>query len=187
MSDKDITINNVPTSIKKNWAWLFGLGILFIVLGCIGLGMSISITLVSMFFLGILLILGGLSQLFDSLKSKQWKYSTWHAFIALLYTAAGCLVIYDPFLASTVITALIAVILIFIGFIRLTISLDLQGIKGWSWFVLSGLAAILLGVVILVQWPLSGLWVIGLFIAIELIISGWTYVFIALALRQQHV
>ena len=43
---------------------------------------------------------------------------------------------------------------------------------GWYWPLLSGLASILLGGMIVAQWPASGLWVIGLFLAIELIVNG---------------
>ena len=56
--------------------------------------------------------------------------------------------------------------------------------KGWAWILIAGLTAIVLGVLILMQWPYSGLWVLGLFIAIELIVNGWTYIFIALAMRR---
>ena len=55
---------------------------------------------------------------------------------------------------------------------------------GWFWLVLAGFTAIVLGVLILLQWPYSGLWVIGLFIAIELIVNGWAYIFIAIAARK---
>lgn len=34
------------------------------------------------------------------------------------------------------------------------------------------------------EWPVSGFWVIGLFVAIELILNGWSYVFVALAARK---
>jgi uncharacterized membrane protein HdeD (DUF308 family) len=55
---------------------------------------------------------------------------------------------------------------------------------GWYWPLLSGIVSILLGGLIVAQWPASGLWVIGLFVAIELIFNGWSYIFIALAARK---
>jgi len=54
---------------------------------------------------------------------------------------------------------------------------------GWWWLVLAGAVSAALGVMILMQWPQSGLWIIGLFIAIELIFNGWSYIFVALAAR----
>jgi len=102
-----------------------------------------------------------------------------------LYLAGGCVVFYDPFLASTLITGLLAAVLIVIGITRIIMAIALKSSKGWGWLLLAGLTAIILGVLILIQWPISGLWVIGMFIAIEMIVNGWTYIFIALSLRNK--
>jgi len=41
----------------------------------------------------------------------------------------------------------------------------------------------MLGVLVLAQWPVSGLWVIGLFIGIELIFYGVAWIAVALHFR----
>lgn len=173
----------VVGELKRNWGWILGLGILFLFLGCIGLGMVVGLTLVSMFFFGALLIISGITHVIDVFKHKEWKGIIWQALIAVLYIAAGCLVFYDPFLALTLITGILAAVLIVIGVTRIIMAVALKDSKGWGWLMLAGITAIILGVLILAQWPISGLWVIGLFIAIEMIVNGWTYIFIALSLR----
>ncbi|KTC81405.1 HdeD family acid-resistance protein [Legionella brunensis] len=173
-----------PRELKRSWGWLLALGILFVILGGIGLGMVVGLTLASMLFLGILLIIGGFLQIVDVFKSRHWRAVTWHAFIAMLYIIGGCLIIYDPFLASALITALLASVLIIIGLSRFFMAIMLRGSSGWGWLLLAGIVAIALGVMILMHWPLSGLWIIGLFIAVELIVDGWTYIFLAFALRR---
>lgn len=169
--------------LKRNWGWILGLGIFFLILGCIGMSMAIGLTLVSMLFFGALLIVGGISHIVDVFKYKEWKGMIWQALIAVLYIIGGCIVIYDPFLASTLITAILAGVLIVIGITRIIMAVSLKDSKGWAWLFLAGITAIILGVLIMIQWPISGLWVIGLFIAIEMIVNGWTYIFIALSLR----
>lgn len=181
MSNKVLSIER---SMQRDWGWLFVLGLIFIILGCLGLSMEVGLTLVSMIFFGVLLILGGLSQLFDVFKSKEWEAAFWHALVAILYIFGGMLVVYDPFLASTLITAILAGLLIVIGISRLVMAFKLHGKAGWIWLVLAGIVGIILGLLILMQWPLSGLWVIGLFIAIQMIVDGWSYVFVALAIRR---
>jgi uncharacterized membrane protein HdeD (DUF308 family) len=57
------------------------------------------------------------------------------------------------------------------------------GLSGWGWHVVDGLITIVLGVLILTQWPASGLWVIGLFIGIDLIFYGLAWIAIAVGLR----
>lgn len=172
------------SGFKRNWGWVLGLGILFLILGCIGLGMVVGLTLASMFFFGALLIISGLTHIVDVFKHKHWKGMIWQALIAVLYIAGGCVVLYDPFLASTLITAILAGVLIVIGITRIIMALALKDSQGWGWLLLAGITAIILGVLILLQWPISGLWVIGMFIAIEMIVNGWTYIFIAFALRN---
>ena len=184
MPKVDIVAEVSPADLKRNWGWLLGLGILFVILGCIGLGMVVGLTIASVLFLGVLLIVAGVSQIIDVFKSSQWKGVFWHALIAVLYIIGGGIVIYDPILASTFITVLIAWVLIIIGVTRLIMASVLREAAGWGWLVFAGIMAIILGILILMQWPYSGLWVLGLFIAIELIVNGWTYIFIALAIRR---
>ena len=170
--------------LKKNWGWLLALGIVSIILGTIGLGMTFGLTLASVLFFGILLLVGGIVQLVDAFKCQGWKSVLWHVLIALLYVGGGIVIIIDPMLASSVFTLILAGILIAVGVFRIIMAFQLRPVAEWFWPLLSGIVSILLGVMIIAQWPVSGLWVIGLFVAIELIFNGWGYVFIALAARK---
>ncbi len=181
--------NNVMThpdtkNIQRQWGWILGLGILLLILGIIGLGMDILLTIISMYFFAALLMISGLSHFADAFKYKKWKGAIWQIFIAIFYLIAAGIVLYDPLLASTIITALLAWMLIIIGLTRISMSLSLRDTQGWGWILFAGISSLILGILILLHWPMSGLWVIGLFIAIDMIISGWTYIFIAMSLRR---
>jgi uncharacterized membrane protein HdeD (DUF308 family) len=163
---------------------LLALGILLIVLGTLGLWMSFAMTLATVMMFGALLVVGGGFQLVNAFQLKGWKSMLWHVLIALLYVAAGVLIITDPILASMGLTMALASILIAVGVFRIIMALQLRPVKGWFWPLLSGLISILLGSMILAQWPATGFWVIGLFVSIEMIFNGWSSVFIALAARN---
>ena len=173
----------VVDTLQRHWGWLLGLGILLLIMGCIGMGMVVGLTLVSMYFFAALLLVSGVFHFADAFKYKQWKGAVWQILIAILYLIGAVIVMYDPFLASTVITALLAWVLIIIGVTRIAMVFSLKGSTGWGWLLFAGITAIILGILILLQWPVSGLWVIGMFIAIDMIVNGWTYIFIAIALR----
>ena len=170
--------------VQKHWGWLLALGLLYLILGTIGFWMTFGLTLASVLFFGVLLIVGGLSQLIQAFQCKGWKSILWHVLIALLYVAAGIVIIVDPILASMTLTLMLAWILITVGVFRIIIAFQLRPVNGWFWPLLSGIVSILLGGMIIAQWPVSGFWVIGLFVAIELIFNGWAYVFLALAARK---
>ena len=55
---------------------------------------------------------------------------------------------------------------------------------GWGWHALNGFITFVLGVLVLAQWPVSGLWAIGLFIGIDLIFFGLAWVALALDLHK---
>ena len=170
--------------LVHNWGWLLAQGILLVILGTIGLGMTIWLTLASVFIFGLFLLIGGGVQIFQTFKCKGWESILWHALIAVLYVLIGLNIMADPLAASTLFTLLLAGALMGIGVVRLIIAFQLRGHKNWFWPLIGGIAAIFLGVMILARWPVSGLWVIGLFVAIEMIFSGWSAIFIALAAKE---
>ena len=170
--------------LAHNWGWLLAQGILLVVLGTIGLGMTIWLTLASVFFFGVLLVIGGGVQIFQTFKCRGWGSILWHGLIAVLYVLAGISIMADPLAASTLFTLLLAGALVGIGVMRLIMAFQWRGAKNWFWPLIGGIAALVLGFMILARWPVSGLWVIGLFVAIEMIFGGWTYVFIALGARE---
>ncbi|MCB1804230.1 MAG: HdeD family acid-resistance protein [Candidatus Competibacteraceae bacterium] len=176
--------NPLLGGLQRNWGWLLTLGIAFIVLGLIGLGMLFALTVVSVLFFGFLLLIGGGLQLLQAFHRKGWKDLLLHVLIAILYLLAGILAITDPIAASTAFTLLLAGILIAIGITRIIMAVRMRTQGNWLWPLLGGVVSLILGSLIFVQWPVSGLWVIGLFVAIELIVNGWSYIFIALAAKK---
>jgi uncharacterized membrane protein HdeD (DUF308 family) len=171
-------------NLQKNWGWLLALGILSLVLGSFGIFASFGMTMASILAFGLLMIVTGGFQLVQVFFCKGWKSILWHGLIGFLYLCIGVLLIMDPILASMTLTLVIAATLLAIGLLRCVMSFELRPADGWYWSLISGLISIALGVLIFVQWPTSGFWVIGLFVAVELIFSGWSSVFIALAARK---
>ncbi len=169
--------------LEKNWGWLLAFGLLSIVLGTIGLGMTFMLTELAIVFFAALLIVGGVFQLLDALKCNGWQSSAWHVLIALLYVAAGVYMTLHPTLAAVSLTLLLGAMFIAVGLLRAIMAFQLKPAKGWWWPLVSGVISLILGGLILAEWPQSGLFIIGLFIAIELIFNGWSYLFIALAAR----
>jgi len=170
--------------LKKKWGWLLALGVLLIVLGTLGLWMSFSMTLATVMLFGALLMVGGVFQLLNAFQLKGWKSVLWHVLIALLYIAAGIVIFTEPVFASLSLTIALAWILIAVGVLRILMAFQLRQVGGWVWPLVAGLISILLGGMIIAQWPASGFWVIGLFVAIEMIFNGWSSVFVALAARK---
>ena len=163
----------VAGAVTQNRKRLMGFGILSLILGIIGTFMSVAVTMASMMIFGILFIVAGVVFLIDSFSAPEWKGRLWGLLISLLYVAGGIVMVMYPAGSATWFTLFIAAFLIMIGVTRIFMGFRVKDlISSWGWMVFSGILSIILGMMIYAEWPVSGLWVIGLFISVELIMQG---------------
>ena len=170
--------------LKENWGWMLALGIVMVLLGTVGLGMTFWLNVISVMYIGVLLLFGAGVQFVQAFRGEGWRGRLWHILIAVVYLVGGAIALYNPVKVGITLTLLIAWTLIFIGGLRLVVAIQMRGTSGWVWVLLGGIASIVLGIMIMNQWPESGLWVIGLFVAIEMIFAGWSQIMIALAAKN---
>jgi uncharacterized membrane protein HdeD (DUF308 family) len=163
---------------------MLALGILMVLLGMMGLLMVTTLTVASVLLFGALLVIGGIAQAIEAVRATGWKSTALHVIIGLLYIGAGALALYDPVAASLSLTLFIAAMLLVVGALRVVMALQMRPVRGWGLMLAGGIMSLLLGIAIVVQWPLSGLLAIGLFVALELMIAGWSCILIALAARS---
>jgi uncharacterized membrane protein HdeD (DUF308 family) len=160
---------------------LFAIGCLLLLVGTIGVVYSVAFTLVSVFILAGLLIVGGILEGVYVLRQWHGGHLLFHILDALLSLVVGALLLRSPELGALAITLLLAGYFIVIGMLRIVSALVLR-LPSWGWTLASGLINLSLGVIVWGGWPLSGLWVLGLIIGINLMLAGWARVILALAL-----
>lgn len=170
--------------LRQNWVWLLALGILFLLLGVIGLGMTFMMTVASMVLFGMLLLIGGGAQLVEVFMTRGWKGMAWQLLIGVLYVVAGIVAIRNPVDAALALTLILSWIIIGIGLLRIILAIQHRTAQGWAWSLVGGIITLLLGMMILYRWPVSGLWAIGLFVSVELIVNGWSNISLALAAKN---
>lgn len=163
---------------------LIGLGILFVVLGMIGVAGQTLFSFVSINVLGIFLFAGGVLQAAHAMKSKGWKSVGVQMFLAILYIVAAIFTWSFPIPALEAITLWMAAIFFATGVLRLISAFQHRHFNEWIWLVLSSAVSILMGVLIMNSYPASSLWLPGLLIAIELILQGWSLLFLGLAAKS---
>ena len=169
---------------KKHWVLLLVLGILMIVLGMLGFYQPFVYTVATVVFFGALLLVAGGTGIVAAFKLEGWKGRGGAILLALLYLIAGVLLVLHPVLGAMSLTLVVAAFLVVSGVVKIWMGFTHREQKGWGWIVASGLLSAVLGILIYAQFPGSGLWVLGLFLAIELLFDGWGLVIMALAAHQ---
>lgn len=163
---------------------LIGMGVLFIFLGMIGIAGQTLFSFITINVLGAFLVLGGALQFTHALKSTGWKSVTIQVVLAILYIAAGFYSWAFPIPALEAITLWLAAIFFVTGGLRLISAFQHRHFNEWFWLVLSSAISILMGVLVMSGYPESSLWLPGLLIAIELLLQGWSMLFLGLAARS---
>ncbi len=170
--------------VDRNWKWLLAMGIFSIMLGVIALGALTITTLVSIFFLGFLLLGNGIAEGIHAFKTDTAKDVTFHLLTGFLYAAIGLLSIANPAASAASVALLLGAFFVVGGIFRILWAATLR-FTNWGWVVLNGVFTLFLGLVVWANWPVSGLWVIGLFVGIEMALNGWSRVMSALAVRHE--
>jgi uncharacterized membrane protein HdeD (DUF308 family) len=172
-------------SLRSNWLWFFALGVAMVVLGLIAISWAClaTITVAATWLFGFLLLAGGITEVINSFWAGRWSGTLVHLMVGVLYVIVGLMIIEQPEEAALQLTLIIAIFLMFGGVFRIVFALS-ERFAGWPWVLLNGGVTLMLGLLIYKQWPASGLWVIGLFVGIELIFNGGAWLGLAFALRN---
>jgi uncharacterized membrane protein HdeD (DUF308 family) len=180
-----VKADTMATAPGYRWGWLLVLGIVQIIAGAIAIAVPVLASLAAVGVLGALLLVTGILQLVHAIKARAWPRSAWYGLGGLLYTLAGLLVVFYPLSGALALAVIIAIALIADGAVRAAFGLVVRPVRGWGWLVAAGLASTLVGVILLIGWPATALWAIGLLLGINLIFTGATNAALALASRTR--
>lgn len=179
---------NQPSVIKEmlgmGWLWFLALGIGLIILGALAISSAFLVTKAAVFLFGMLVFAAGIVQTVQVFWSRGWGPIIVHAICGIVYLLVGGLLMKDPVKGAIGLTLLLAAMFIAGGIMRIILAILLKKFGGWLWMFVSGIVSVILGIMIWSEWPISGVWIIGLFIGVELIMNGWSWVMIGIATRM---
>ena len=170
-------------AIRGNWGWFLALGIVLVVVGTLAIAMPFAGSVASIVALSALLVVGGIAQLIGAFWTREWSGFFLSLLMGVLYLVTGVVFFRHPADALAAVTLLLACALMIGGLFRIIGSL-MYRFPHWGWVFLGGVISLLLGIYIYALWPLDSFFVIGLFVGIDMIFTGWTWVALALAVKN---
>jgi uncharacterized membrane protein HdeD (DUF308 family) len=174
--------------LRDRWFWfvLLGIGLMVLGFGVLTYTGMVWATLVTALIFGCFMVAGGIVYIVGAFFTRGWGGFFLSLLAGVLYLATGVILIDHPLDAAILYTLLLAVFFFVGGLFRIVGALAGR-FQHWGWMLLNGIVTLVLGVLIWRQWPLSGLYVIGLFLGIDLVISGVNYVALGLTARKLPV
>jgi uncharacterized membrane protein HdeD (DUF308 family) len=170
--------------LRAKSGWIVALGVVYIIAGIIALSSIVMATVVSVFVVGIMMVIAGIAEIVNAFQIKTWgKFLLW-LLLGALYVVAGLLTFENPYLAAAILTLFLGVALIVSGVTRIILAFGMQAAMPWVLVLLSGIITLLLGLIIVAHWPVASLYVLGIFLGVDLVLAGASWVGIGFGLRR---
>jgi uncharacterized membrane protein HdeD (DUF308 family) len=168
--------------IRSSWAWFFAFGTLLMLLGATCIVYSFTATAVTIAVMGWLLLIGAVFALIQAFRVHNWSGFFLYFLGALLRGFTGYVLIRYPDVGASAMTLVLASFFIVGGLFRGIVAAMLK-FPRWGWATLSGVLAFALGIMLLVQWPVTSLWFIGFAIGVDMIFDGAAFTALAMAIH----
>lgn len=169
--------------LRRGFGWLTVLGAVLVLGGIVGLVYTGVATLTSMILFGWLLLTGGLVGLLQAVQSRGSNFFWLGVVVAALNLAAGIVVVRHPEGTAEALTMFAALLFLTGGVFRLVGSVVVRGPQ-FGWTLVQGAFGVLLGLLVLLDWPHSSLYVLGCFFSLALLFDGLGLIAIGTGGRQ---
>jgi uncharacterized membrane protein HdeD (DUF308 family) len=170
-------------SLQRVWFPMLLLGVVSVIAGLFAISFTFAATMASVLLLGILLLVAGVTEVLNGVLVRTGKSFALHLLAAALYLIVGVFVLEDPVQAAAVLTLLLAAAFFVGGLLRIVFAVAVR-FPSWGWVLLNGVVDLVLGMMIFNRWPEASLWVLGLFVGIDLLFHGWSWIILALNVRS---
>jgi uncharacterized membrane protein HdeD (DUF308 family) len=186
-TDIESAIEAARAQIRQNWGWFLAMGIVFVLAGLAAIAFPLLSTIATKIFLGWIFLVGGVLMIVHSFSSSRWQGFLLGLLIGVLYVVAGGWLAFFPFTGIITLTILLAALFLAEGVLEVIMALRVRPHEGWIWLLLSGLVAAVVGIMVAMGLPSSATWAIGLLTGINLLMTGASFIALALAGRRGDV
>ncbi len=158
--------------IKSHRGWFTGLGIVFLVLGCLAIAFPWVATLSLELTIGALLVVAGIAIGVQAFSGPRWKGRAMSLGLAALALISGVLMLFFPLAGVVTLTTLVMLYFLLTGATKLWFAYQSRPAIGWGWILTSGILSLALGLLMLFQLEELLPWVLGLLLGVDFIFGG---------------
>ncbi|MBW8059408.1 MAG: hypothetical protein FVQ78_03560 [Solirubrobacterales bacterium] len=170
----------VREGLARDWKSLMAVGVLAIAIGCVAIVVPALAAVGTAIFIGWILLIAGAFLVAGAFAANSIGTVLLRLLWALLTVVVGLWLIVEPHNGTLTLTLVLGIYFLFMGLTRIAVAFAGRGQAGAGLVGLSGLAGLLIGILVLAKFPSSADWAIGLLVGIDLIIAGWTLTSVAL-------
>jgi len=173
-------------AIKENRTPIMMFGVVLTLIGIVALVYPLTTAIVVKVMIGWVLLIAGLSQIIFAFSTTRWGEFFLELLIGALFAIVGIWLAFFPLTGIFTLTLVLALTFILQGVLEVISALRMRPHEGWGWVLVAGILGVVVGLMILNQFPSSAAWAIGILVGINLIVSGIAYISLAMSARRHE-
>ena len=173
----------VRETVRRHSTLFLIQGILLMIAGAAAIVYPMLSSLALTWFLGWILIVGGLVQGISLVAAGRVPHFWLQLFSAAVSLVTGVLIIRNPGVAVTTLAILLVLFFLVEGIAKVIMALTVRPLPNWGWLLASGLIGIGLAGFLIAN-PLLSLVVLGIFVGIQVLTEGIAIAWLAWQARQ---
>lgn len=159
------------------------MGSVYLILGALALYFASAVTLTTVITLGFVLLAAGVMEIVYGIQGRRRGQLWPHLAFGCLALICGGLFLFNPIENSLGFTLVAGFLLIASGLAKL-IGAVAERSSGWGWFATNGVLSLILGGLILREFPASAIWSIGVFVGVDLLVTGATLIGLGVSAKR---
>ncbi len=183
--DEEELAGAVRRSLKEHWQMFLIQGIVFVILGALAIAVPVIASVAVAAFVGWLLFFAGSFRAFSLVRAPHAP-GYWSSLVLSILTAIlGLVIALFPLQGAITLTMLLTIYFILHGISSFTLAFSIKGHTGrWVLLLIGGLIDLALAGLVIAGWPNTSVFILGLYVGINLLFTGFALIFAALDARQ---
>ncbi len=174
----------VRAGLARSWKALLTVGVLAILVGCVAIVVPEVAAVGTSIFIGWILLVAGIFLVAAAFSAHSIGTVVLRLLWAIVTVIVGVYLIFEPHNGTLTLTLVLGIYFLFMGLTRIAVAFAARGQQNAGLVGLSGICGLLIGILVLAEFPSSADWAIGLLVGIDLIFAGWTLTSVALVGKE---
>jgi len=172
MEDRNLNIESIVPVIKKASSWVIIWSIVTFVCGILAIVLPLTVSFGIALIIGCLTLVAGIAHLVFAFQTRSIDGFLWQISVGMLYGVAAICLLVNPLLSVLSLALILAIFLLSEGILELALYFCLRRFRHSLWVLIDGIGTLILGLLMIRQWPPATPEIIGALIGISLMLSA---------------
>ena len=178
-----MNVDAIGPAIKKASVWVIIWSVVVFICGILAMILPLTFAFGIAFVIGGVLLMGAVAHFVFAFQTKGLGGFALHMLLAALYGIAAISLLANPLWSVLSLAVVLAVFLLLEGILELALYFRLRRSRHSIWLLVDGIGTLILGILLIGQWPPASPEVIGTLIGISLMLSAVSRAVLSLAIR----